>query len=160
MTDVIPIRSVAIGGAPYQVQPILSLTSGATTFWLSLELRRPDSPTGRFIAGIEGPTGSSAWVTSNECPRAVIGEIDGPEGEGLREEKIPSIDDIEKSARRQARQTRAEWRRLWSGGHDAEARVQKAVAHSYDELHRLIRIARIHRMSATLRGDHQDILRG
>lgn len=150
MTGVIPIKSVAIGGASYQIQPIMRLTAEGITFWLGLELRRPDSPTGRFIAGLDGSAGSSAWITLHECPRAVIAEIIRPEGEALRKRKIPMIDAVEKAVGRKAREARAEWHRLWTRGYDAEARTQKGVMHGYGELHRLIRVARVKRLNATL----------
>lgn len=157
-TDIIPIMSVAIGDASLQVQTILSLTAGGITFWLGLELRRPDSPTGRFIAGLNGPAGSSAWVTPHECPRSVIAEIDGPEGDAIRDQKIPTINAMEKAVSRKARESRTEWSRARYNGRSG--REEKEVITHYRELHRLIRIARVHRVNATLRGHPQGILRG
>lgn len=120
------------------------------------DAQRPDSPTGDVIAGVDGVEKPQVWLAPYECPRRIIGEVTDPDLEMLHDLHAPSIDDIEKSARRKARKARAEWHRLWSGGDDAAARVQKGTAHAYDELHRLIRVARAHRINATLRQSARD----
>lgn len=139
------------------VQPIYSQTIGSITFWVGLRLRGPDSPTGDVIAGVDGVEKPQVWLAPYECPRRIIGAVTDPDLEMLHELRVPSIDDMEKGARRKAREARAEWHRLWSGGDDDDAaRIQKRIAHGYGDLYRLIKIARAHRANATLRRSGRD----
>lgn len=157
MISIMPTRSVNMGVYDVVVQPIYSQTVGGITFWVGLRLRRPDSPTGDVIAGVDDRSGTQAWLAPYECPRRIIGAVTDPDLEMLHDFRVPTIDDIEKGTRRKAREARAEWHRLWSGGDDA-GRVQKGVAHDYGELHRLIKIARVHRANATLRRAGSDMV--
>lgn len=149
MTDIFPIRTVTIDGTSRRVQPIFSRTVDGTTFWLGLDLKRLDSPSGVFIAGLDGPGGPSAWVTEHECPRNVIDGLGGAVGEALSARKVPSIDDVERSFRRESRAAQSEHKRAWSEGR-SDSRDLHVHALALTDLHRMIRVARVNRSNAAL----------
>ena len=130
---------VEVDGRQMQVRPIAEVTTvGCPTFWMGVEMNENGSPTGAFVAVIEG---KRAWITQHECPSDVIEKLPKDDFEHLHDAKSSvMISFLEKDLVKASRRAQRDAHHARSKGEGFKEAL--ATHRMYDDCLFIVRVAR------------------